>query len=69
MIKVDQVWVILKRALSRYLMELALTFCSMIYLGCIYLMVLWRGACDYMQDWADRRSIILASFSIEKKKL
>jgi len=34
---------------------------SMIYLGCIYLMVLWRGACDYMQDWADRRSIILIS--------
>ena len=42
------------------------TFSSIIYLGSIYLMVLWRGACEYMQDWADRRSIILASFNNSK---
>jgi len=41
----------------------------MIYLGGIYLMVLWRGACDYMQDWADRRSIILISGCVESEKL
>jgi len=42
---------------------------SIIYLGSIYLMVLWRGACDYMQDWADRRSIILISGCGESEKL
>ena len=66
-----QVWPMLikfwRELFSGYLLELDLTFCSMIYLGCIYLMVLWRGACDYMQDWADRRSIILASFPVENK--
>ena len=37
---------------------------STVYLGCIYLMVLWRGASDYMQDWADRRSVVLVRLKI-----
>jgi len=39
---------------------------STVYLGCIYLMVLWRGASDYMQDWADRRSVVLLSGSSQQ---
>ena len=40
---------------------------STVYLGCIYLMVLWRGASDYMQDWADRRSVVLVRLKILKE--
>ena len=40
---------------------------STVYLGSIYLMVLWRGASDYMQDWADRRSVVLVRLKILKE--